>query len=219
MVPELNEEYPAWGYFFHYPNIEHPGGAFQLDVYLTENPIGLDFNPKTFELSVETEFGGIEEVKLFYPLSEKNNYHVVAGMIEVVSHEGDRESALTFGGKLTLEKHDDYIYCKLVSPAPIYEITRIPESHMLLIEELEIIIAERKAALKDEKEFEKRLIKVDPLNLYIAISQTLIKKFKSPGYNRQVEYRRLARFLQDEVQRLCKLRKERLPVLPLEKIL
>jgi len=215
-----HNDYPVWGFLYHYPNYDQPGGAFQLDVYLTEEPIGLDFNPKTMELTVESSLGGVDEIKLFAPLGEKKSYHVVAGKVKILSHEGMREYALTFGGKLNIEKHEDYIYCELVSPAPIYEITRIIESHRLLVDEIEIILAERKAAwIENEREYEKRLIEADPLELYIAISQKLIEKFRGSAYAKEDRYRRLAKFLQDEVLRLQKMRRGKLPVLPLEKIL
>lgn len=220
MALKQNQDYPVWGFFYHYPDYAKAGGEFQLDVYLTEEPIGLDFNPKTMTLTVALELGGVEEITLFPPLGDRKKYKVVAGKIEIHSHEDLRECALTFGGEMTIEKHDDYILCKLVSPAPIYEITRIIESHQLLVDEIEIVLAERKAFWgENEEEYAKRLAAADPLELYLAISRTLTEKFKAKAYAREEAYRRLAKFLQDEILRMRKMRRGKLPEQPLEKIL
>jgi hypothetical protein len=89
--------------------------------------------------------------------------------------------AFTFGGQLEINPDDQQTVCGIQSTAPILSLTTERSLAVVLAEEVEIILSERRAVwAKDLSGFEDRLKSIDPLSLYLASLQTLrqrIQKF------------------------------------------
>jgi hypothetical protein len=93
--------------------------------------------------------------------------------------KGKKEETFTFGGRLKIESTVKMTTCSLTSSAPILEISGATPLHALFIEEIEILLAERKAAYLSHHEFEVHIIKAHPLKLYRACLEALIMKFEN----------------------------------------
>ena len=107
------------------------------------------------------------------------------------------------GGSLEIETQDTWTACILTSPAPILEITSNEAVEEIFIEELEILLAERKAALLYEtNDFDARIINAHPLELYTSMLNALIDKFDHNHHKEYPQVLELINFLHDEKRRL-----------------
>lgn len=176
-----------YGYYFHPPEGEYPVGYLQLDFNLYEEPTGQHFDPRHVTLPVVNKESHIELLTLSHPWHSRTDYQVCAGRISLQDHKGKSVEAFTLGGRLTLEKQDTYTSCSLTSPAPIIDLPDPRATSTLLVNEIECVLAHRRAALAHEKgKFDQRLMAVDPLNLFIACLSALEAKLcrlSSAGMN------------------------------------
>jgi hypothetical protein len=164
------------GYTFHPPRESQAIGSSQLDVVIRPASTGEHFDPESFACLTTT---GSEAARLYvtHPWPEEVTYRVCAGEIDIEDARQEHVKAFTFGGTLRLDSDARRTLCRLVSPAPLLErargISSLPEQ---LIEEVQILFAERRAA-QDDDAFERRLAAADPLPLYRACLAALNEKF------------------------------------------
>jgi len=91
----------------------------------------------------------------------------------------------------------------VTSPAPILEITSNEAVEDLFIEELQITLAERKAALLNEtNDYDARIINAPPIQLYAAMLNALIDKFDHSHHKEDPQLLELIHFLHAEKRRL-----------------
>lgn len=202
-----NNVSPAFefGYWFYPSDWEHALGGNRLDIAIKESKSGLQFNPKNVHLPVKSEQDAIESLVISHPWKFANSYRVCAGLVEIFDWKGEKREAFNFGGSFVIKDHHGLPLCVLTSAAPILEIDAEAIDLMLLIEEIEILFAERRAALlSDPHAFERRLVVADPLELYIASLDSLIGKFEHFSHKENSKILRFLNFLHSEKHRLKK---------------
>jgi hypothetical protein len=166
------------GYYFHPPQEAHAIGYSQLDVVIRPAPTGEHFDPRSLTCLTATD-GGSTRLRVFHPWTHETTYRVCAGEIDLDDAREEHVKAFTFGGTLRVDSYAGRTLCQIVSPAPLLEHARqassLPER---LIEEVQILFAERRAA-QDDDAFDRRLAAADPLQLYRACLVALDEKFAS----------------------------------------
>lgn len=183
---------PKIGYLYHYPRIDHPTDIFRLDMYITSKPTHQHFDILRLRVGVQTETGTTEVLKITHPWIYKKAARVSAGVLVMEDRKGKKEEALSFGGQLTIENYDEQVFCKLVSTAPIMEINQATPLHMRFIEEIEIIFAENQAKYVNHEDYEIELNKADPIALYLACLDSLLKKYESKQHKTNIQFEFIA---------------------------
>jgi hypothetical protein len=222
MSTTANNVSPAFelGYWFYPSDWYHAPRGNRLDIVIKERASGLQFDPHSVHLPVKFEHDTIESLIIGHSWAFANTYGACAGLVEIINPIGKKNEAFTFGGHLVIENHDGLTMCSLTSPAPILDISSATIDSMMLIDEIQILYAERRAALlSDPHTFERHLVNADPLELYIASLDFLIGKYEHYSHKGNPQSIRLLNFLHAEK---CRLKKEGLikdHVPSLEKIL
>ena len=188
------------GYCFHPPLDAYAIGHPQLDVVIRPAPTGEHFDPASFVCPVISG-GAASRLHVMYPWTQETAFHVCAGEITVENARHDRVTGFTFGGTLRIDSDARRTVCQLASPAPLLEHARelssLPE---LLIEEVQILFAERRAT-QDDDAFDRRLAAADPLQLYRACLTALNEKFAHFPATDDA-HRRFKQFLHNATQSL-----------------
>jgi hypothetical protein len=196
------------GYCFHPPTAEHVLGYPQLDVVLRPVPTCDHFDPESVTCPTAAASGSIK-LHVVHPWTHDTTYRVCAGEIDIADARGQHVKSFTFGGELRLASDQRRTVCQIVSPVPLLEHaqhTLSLEEH--LIEEVQILFAERRAA-QDDDVFERRLAAADPVRLYHACLAALDEKFADFPATDDFNYR-LKQFLHDA---LPALKNETVPAL------
>lgn len=170
-------ELPKIGYLYHYPSLDHPTDKFRLDVYVSSIPTEKHFDVLHAIFNVESEYGGIERLKVTHPWEFQSPYRACLGRVILEDRNDKKDEAFCFGGKLTLNVKHKLTECVLVSPAPIIEMNETRPMQVLFVRELEILLAEYRADNKDESDYEKHMCAVDPLDLFTACLNELLEKY------------------------------------------
>jgi len=164
------------GYYFHPPIDEHDIGHPQLDVVIRPAPTGEHFDPESFACLMTTASGSAR-LHVTHPWTQETTYRVCAGEIDIEDARHEHVKAFTFGGTLGIDSDARRTLCQLVSPAPLLEHARGNSSlQEQLIEEVQILFAERRAA-QDDDAFDRRHAAADPLQLYRACLVALGERF------------------------------------------
>jgi len=170
---------PDLGYEF-FPSA-HPGdvGHPQLVIHLPLAPSGRHFDVSVVHFSVFTALDLIEQLSVSLHHLGPFEGRVSPGMIIIESFEKKTVEAFTFGGEYQVEMQPDLTICTIRSQAPILEILQEETISSMLAEEVEILLASRRAAwAQDPDALAKRQAAVDPVTLYHACLEELHKKFK-----------------------------------------
>ena len=170
---------------------------------IAETPTEEHFDPQRIHFLVVSEDKFVEDLKVTHPWRYKDDYQICAGLVQIIDHKDQTEEALSFGGHLRIETHESITTCILESSAPILEITGANPIIQKFIDEIEILMAERRAEwASHEGIFEKRLIQADPLKLYKAVLNSLIKKYEHVSYKDHFHVQEFLNFLNKEIERL-----------------
>jgi hypothetical protein len=192
-----------FGYWFSPPESKGAPDGNRLEIILLESPGGEYFTPRSVHLSVKSRQAFPEKLKINHPWSFGKTYQLLPGIIEIIAADGEKVEAFTLGGGLEIKTQDTLTACILTSTAPILEITSNGTVEDLFIEELEIILAERKAALLNESlDYDARIINIPPLELYVAMLNDLIDKFDQSHHKEDPQLLELIHFLHAEKRRL-----------------
>ncbi len=190
------------GYWFYPPDSRHAPGGNGLDIIIKEIPTNQHFDPLLINLPIKSK-AGIETLKIHHPWLFGKTYQVCTGLVEMIDRKGIKEEAFTFGGNLTIHSDDKFTRLILESPAPIIDINAADHVKMLFVEEVEILLAERRAALLANKNaYDSRLAEVNPLILYTICVHTLIKKYEQIHHKEDPEIIRFLNFIHAEFRRL-----------------
>ena len=173
VVQPVNEKL---GYCFHPPAGEHDMGHPQLDVVIRSAPTGEHFDPESF-ICVIPATAGSAKLHVTHPWLQETSYRVCAGEIDIEDARRAHVKAFTFGGTLHIDSDARRTICQLVSPAPLLEHAReLSSLEAQLIEEVQILLAERRA-VQDDDALDRKLAATDPLQLYRACLVALNEKF------------------------------------------
>lgn len=191
-----------FGYWFYPPDSHHAPGGNRLKIIIKEIPTNQHFDPLIICLPIKSR-GGIETLKIHHPWLFEKTYQACMGVVEMIDRKGKKEEAFTFGGNLTIHSKDKFTLLILESPAPIIDINAADQAKMLFVEEVEILLAERRAALLENKNaYESHLAYVNPLNLYVTCVHTLIEKYEHMDHKENPEIMGFLNYIHAEFKRL-----------------
>ena len=156
----------------------------RLEVHLSDSPTFEHFDPEQIELTVKLPSGTampqLEEMVLGHPWTGSETYEVCCGHIFISDRTGKKVDAFTFGGTGYVHKEKTWTTVVFDSPAPIFEVTPINLVVDLFVDEVEILLAMRRAAgLKRHSHthgYEERLGLAAPMDLYLACLQEVEKR-------------------------------------------
>jgi hypothetical protein len=172
----LHPTEPDLGYIFH-PNGSHFGDT-PLEVILRAHPTGHHFDPE--KIHVEVGVGrGVQMLDIHHPWRQGDEYTLCPGRIFITDRYHKCLEVFTFGGQLTIRTHDELTHCEFDSPAPILELTGTHTVPTLLANEVEILLAQRRAArnLHAAGEFDGLLVALEPLTFYASCLQAIQQRF------------------------------------------
>jgi hypothetical protein len=165
------------GYAFHPPLEAHAIGYSQLDVVIRPAPTGEHFDPESVACHIATDGRSIR-LHVVHPWTQETTYRVCPGEIDIEGMRHEHVTAFTFGGALRIDSDSRRSLCQIVSPAPLLEhAPQTPTLSEQVIEEVQILIAERRAAHNEDDAFDRQLATADPLQLYHACLVALNEKF------------------------------------------
>jgi hypothetical protein len=182
MSVKTNPEEPDLGYRFWPKKYPQSAGHPRLDINIFSAPSEMHFDPKVIRIPVFTSVDrfhpqGIEQLKVHHPWLSQSSYHVAPGMLIISDRKDKKVEAFTFGGTLQIDGAEKYTKCVIQSDAPIIEIDGTNTTVMTMVEEIEIILAERRILwVQNEEEFEARLEEIPPSVLYAACLEELKTK-------------------------------------------
>ena len=101
MTEENAMNLPKIGYLYHYPTVDHPTDKFRLDIYLSSIPTEKHFDVLHVITNTESQYGGLERLKVTHPWDFQSLYHVCAGKIILEDRKDKKDEAFCFGGQLT----------------------------------------------------------------------------------------------------------------------
>ncbi|MEW5868084.1 MAG: hypothetical protein AB1894_02325 [Chloroflexota bacterium] len=196
------------GYYLHPKNHSHAPGYPRLDILLAGKSTGVYFEPESVKLRAisslgENLTGEIETLEIQHPWRLRNTYRVCVGPVDVWDHRGKVFKAFTFGGALNILVEEDCTVCALESPAPILDLIADKDMSITLAEEVEILLARRRAAWAGkDQEFEKRLANLDPFELYTTCLEVLRGQYEAFPHKEMLSTQHLLRFLRAEIHDL-----------------
>ncbi len=179
MMFEDEHNLPKLGFLYHYPSLDHPTDKFRLDIFISSVPTEKHFDVLHVILNIESQYGGLERFKITHPWEYQSPYRVCPGTVIMEDRKGKKVEAFCFGGNLVINKKDSFTECFLSSPAPILEFDETNPMKVLLIEKVEILLAEYRAGYTNDQDFEKDLCSTAPLDLYTACLTSLTSDLRS----------------------------------------
>jgi len=191
------------GYIFSPKRYPHAPGYPRLGVLLRQSPSLKHFDPETVQFTIARRKEHLGILDLFHPWPYGVDYQVCSGPIILVDRYGKTVEAFSFGGKLRISSGVYITVCLLESPAPILDITPSDPTLLSFVEEIQIILAARRADwLPKTEEYERRLIAVDPMTLYMACLQALKNKLEQFPHKEVDEILPLTHFIHEEIEAL-----------------
>jgi hypothetical protein len=162
-------------------------------------PTGHHFDPLRVHLNIFTPTQGVVRSNFVHPWPAGEDYQVCAGPGELVDHKGKHLEVLTFGGALHIQPEEDHTLLNLTSPAPILLPAASPLDQ-LLVEEVEIVLAQRQAARESEPGlYEEHLETAPPLALYHAMLTAIQERYRHLPPNENVLILKFRYTLQEEL--------------------
>ncbi len=169
-----------FGYFF--ASHSHVGlhGHSKLEVRLSDQPSYQHFDPEDIELNVIVPSASgavpqLNEIHLNHPWTGLDRYEVSCGHVFIYDRKGKKVDAFTFGCSVKIQTDKEKTNATFESPVSIFEVTPVNPVIDLFVDEVEILLAMRRAAwLKQNPHlhaYEERLCQVKPTDLYIACLQ------------------------------------------------
>ena len=197
----MDKTLPKIGYLYHYPRLDHPTENFRLDIFISSTPTEEHFDVQHAHFQIKTPEESIEKLTVLHPWTLQKTARVCAGVVIMEDRNKAKKEAFTFGGDLKITSQAEQTICTLSSTAPILDISDASPMRRFFVDELEILFAERRAAFKNHRLYEKALIHADPLELYLASLKYLIEKFEKFPHKNST-YRQFLGFLYTERHRL-----------------
>jgi len=173
---DLSQE-PDLGYVFYPPTDENGFGGNRFDVVLTEHPTLRHYDPHRIQVTLVYGRDGVSS--RIHHSNLPGNFRVCPGRVVLTDRVGKQVEVFCFGGTLEIIAQSPETICVFQSPVPILDLRTYHSTAMLFANEVEILIAQRRAAWDPEHphRFEEHLAQVDPVDLYVACLQELKTKF------------------------------------------
>jgi hypothetical protein len=170
----------SWGYSFL--DAPHPDsfGYSGLVIAIREKPTGQHFDPEMIHLHLCDATGGMRGTTLSWHSPRPASDRVCLSRVILADRFDQRVEFLTFGGLLEMTPDRDKVVYTLRSPAPVLEIlgqeASIPDQ--LAFETESLLSREAARWGRDDRGFEQRLAKVEPMQLYVAVLHSLLQRHK-----------------------------------------
>lgn len=211
---------PDLGYNFHPGTAKRFPGHPQLDIYLRHEPTRRHFDPEKAHFEVAGS-GRTEALTIVHPWTGPRQFRVCADRIYIDDRKQKRVEAFTLGGTLQITPKKDVTICQLQSPAPIFDLFHLDDLSTLIVTEIEVLLAKRRADWDPQHphEFEQHLATAVPLELYACCLIALQEKFAPPLEHHDQLYHQLIKFVADEIKFLQETGQWPASVPPLQEIL
>lgn len=155
------------GYYLHPSHHPDDPGHPELEINIVDAPEHQHYDTRQATFTI-AYFGGVSKLDVRHPW-HSSNYHVCAGLILLLDFVDKPVEMFSFGGEMDVSEGPVSTHCRLRSSAPILWLTDEEMSPTLLSEEFLSLLARRHSAWAGQPlEYEARLAKADPLQLYIA---------------------------------------------------
>jgi hypothetical protein len=153
-------------------------GYPRLDVVLRAIPSEEHFDPTQVLLTVVDPIQGVISLTLEHPCPRADTYRICAGPVDLIDRKGKHLDLFSFGGALQIEPEAEHTLLVFTSPAPILLTTESPLDR-LLVEESEILLAERQAAREVTPGlYDQHLQEAPPLELYHAMLAAIQERYR-----------------------------------------
>jgi hypothetical protein len=186
---------------FHPNRLPH----HKLKITLHDAPTLRHFDPEVVTFRITPDNLGNSYIQVRHPWRGNRNYHVFASTVIMRDRADKVVEAFTFGGKLLILSNNEQTHCALISTAPIYPLLSWSSAEMILVEEVELLLAMRREIWDEAHKrvsFEKYLAKLNPFILYLSCLQNLQNKFSHFPSPIPEDLLRFIHFLQVEIKRL-----------------
>jgi hypothetical protein len=155
------------GYYLHPSHHPDDPGHPELEINIVDAPEHLHYDTRQVTFTI-AYFGGVSKLDIRHPW-HSSHYHVCAGPIMLLDFVDKPVEMFSFGGEMIVTEGAMSTHCRLKSSAPILWVTDESTTATVLSEEFISLLARRHAAWAGQPaEYEARLSKADPLQLYIA---------------------------------------------------
>lgn len=190
------------GYYFH--PLPQPGthSYSQLDINIYSEPSGKHFDPIRVHLFMVRADQELERVSISHPWTGLSPLRVGPGRVVLQDYRDKAVTAFTFGGKMEITNCSLYTSCYLTSPAPIIHLVQGQETLTVLVTEFESFLARRRAEWAgNETGFEARLVKIEPLTLFVVGLATIKEHLQHvPPQLRGESYRHEIHVIDDAIK-------------------
>ena len=179
-LPMNETQTPHLGYELHPARRHSEPGYARLDVWLSDQVSGLHFDPRQMRLPVAGESGGYNWATIDHPYAGAPRLRICAGPVDVMGFGDKRLEAFTFGGELVIQPGETSTLASLTSPAPVLVRVSSHVASVFLMEEAELLLALRRGVWDEQEgEFDRRLLRTEPLELYHAFLEAVQERMKS----------------------------------------
>jgi hypothetical protein len=124
----------------------HDPGHPRLVIHLRAAPTGHHFDPEQALIPIFAYGGSSEILKITHPWTGQGAQRLFPGRVILRDRLGKTAESFTFGGELQVSGDEAQTVCDLTSSAPILNITGESSLIQILVEEVEILLAEQFAA-------------------------------------------------------------------------
>jgi len=227
-APERNWNYShllttgALGYVFTPPCAPEYPMYRQLDVTLHAQPAERHYDPEVVRFKVASPIWGTEWIKVRHPWQRTDEHHVLPSCVVIRDRVDGIVEAFTFGGELNILAEGDRTACTLESTAPIFPLNNGSSVSTIFAEEVEILLAERRAVWDVEHPrvlFEERLAQVDSIDLYFACLERFQQVFSHYPFLQSESMLHFNHFIRSEIQSFRETHRWPLFVTPIEQLL
>lgn len=176
---------------FGYAFTPRPGAGLhahtRLEIHLRSAPSHQHFDPE--EVLLDEILAGaqgsppqISHLRVAHPWPRAEEHRACCGPVIAVDRRGKEVQAFTFGGALGIQPGEVQTIAVLTSPAPIFEVNPLNPVTELFIDEIEILLAMRRAAnLETPGRYDQRLASAESLALYHACLKGVQQRLHSLG--------------------------------------
>jgi hypothetical protein len=187
------------GYNFAPPADPALPGHPRLEIVIHATPTERHFDPERVCVPIRTITDRSDELHVTHPWPQAEDYPVILGRISLHDRKGKQVEAFTLGGQLHIEPQDQSTLCSVSSTGPIFSLLVPDTLSAILAEEIEILIAERRAAWAGAPAaFEKRLLQCESQQLYLACLRALADRLADYPFIEDDPLNQLIHFLRSE---------------------
>lgn len=181
-----------------------------MDVLIWPQPTHRHFDPESLELSVISDkqrptpitishrkyAESVQRERLF-----ERHYEVAASVVRIVDRKRKVVEFFTCGGDFSVSHRVPFSLCVLKSPAPIMPMNHGNDISVLLVEQILILLAMRRADwILDTNRYESRLANIKPFDFYVACLESLREKYADFPYYKTNGHLRLYNFILNEIK-------------------